>query len=97
MTAPLEMVMVGAGHRARDAYGPFAEQHPDQARIVAVAEPNPIRRRQMAERFDIADEMCFGSWQDLVARTPRPKRTGEIVREASNVGVGANTNLFTSR
>ena len=68
MTAPLEMVMVGAGHRARDAYGPFAEQHPDQARIVAVAEPNPLRRRQMAERFDIADDMSFESWQDLMAR-----------------------------
>jgi predicted dehydrogenase len=68
MTVPLEMVMVGAGHRARDAYGPFAEQHPDQARIVAVAEPNPLRRRQMAERFDIADDMCFESWQELMTR-----------------------------
>src|SRR5438477_4210554 len=67
MTAPLELVIVGAGHRARDAYAPFVEQHSDQARIVAVAEPNPIRRRQMAERFDIGDEMCFESWQDLMA------------------------------
>jgi predicted dehydrogenase len=68
VTSPLELVMVGAGHRARDAYGPYAEQHPDEARIVAVAEPHPLRRRQMAERFDISDEMCFESWQDLMAR-----------------------------
>ena len=68
MTAPLAMVMLGAGHRARDAYGPFVEQHPDQARIVAVAEPHPLRRRQMAARFDIADELCFESWQELLAR-----------------------------
>jgi len=50
MTVPLEMVMVSAGHRARDEYRPFAEQHPDQARIVAVAEPNPLRRRS-SRRF----------------------------------------------
>jgi predicted dehydrogenase len=66
MTTPLEMMIVGAGHRARDAYGPYAEQHPDEVRIVA--EPNPLRRRQMAERFDFAGDMCFESWQDLVMR-----------------------------
>jgi predicted dehydrogenase len=68
MTTLLEMVIVGAGHRSRDSYGPYAEQHPDEVRIVAVAEPNPLRRRQMAERFDFAGDMCFESWQDLVMR-----------------------------
>ncbi|MEP7198229.1 MAG: Gfo/Idh/MocA family oxidoreductase, partial [Chloroflexota bacterium] len=68
MTAPLELVVVGAGHRARDAYGPYVEQHPDEVRFVGVAEPNPVRRQQFADRFDIDDAMCFESWQELVAR-----------------------------
>jgi predicted dehydrogenase len=68
MTAPLELVVLGAGHRARDAYGPYVEAYPDQARIIAVAEPNPVRRQQFAERFDIGDAMCFDSWEMLLDR-----------------------------
>lgn len=68
MKAPVELVVIGAGHRARDAYGPYVQDHPDEARFVAVAEPNPVRRKQFAEQFDIADEMCFESWEDLLAR-----------------------------
>lgn len=66
MKAPVELVVVGAGHRARDAYGPYVLQHPDEARIVAVAEPNPVRRKQFAEQFDIGDERCFGAWEELM-------------------------------
>jgi hypothetical protein len=38
--APLDLVVFGAGERARDAYGTCVEQRPDEARFVAVAEPN---------------------------------------------------------
>lgn len=66
MKAPIELVALGAGHRARDAYGPYVVEHPDEARFVAVAEPNPLRRKQFAERFGIPDELCFESWQALL-------------------------------
>ncbi len=68
MTAPLEAVVLGAGHRAREAYGPYVLEHPNEARIVAVAEPNPVRRRQFVEKFNIDAAMCFASWEDLMAR-----------------------------
>ncbi len=68
MPTPLELVVVGAGARANFGYGPYIEQHPDEARIIAVAEPNPVRREMFAERFDIGDDMCFASWEDLLAR-----------------------------
>ncbi|MCA1554075.1 MAG: Gfo/Idh/MocA family oxidoreductase [Chloroflexi bacterium] len=68
MPSPLEMVVVGAGHRARDAFGPYAEAFPDEVRFVAVAEPNPVRREQFAQRFNIDASMCFASWEELFAR-----------------------------
>lgn len=80
MTAPLEIVVIGAGHRARLAYGPYVEEHPDQVRIVAVAEPHPVRRQQFAERFDIADELCFASWEDLLAK-PQLAQTALVLTQ----------------
>ncbi len=62
------MVVVGAGHRARDAFGPYAKAYPDEVRFVAVAEPNRVRREQFAKRFNIDATMCFESWEELLAR-----------------------------
>ena len=68
MTAPLEIVVVGAGQRAQLAYAPYVEAFPEHVRVVAVAEPHPERRRQFAERFDLGDAQCFESWEELLAR-----------------------------
>lgn len=68
MKTPIELVALGAGHRARDAYGPYVRAHPDEARFVAVAEPNPVRRQQFADQFEIDAEHCFDSWQELLDR-----------------------------
>jgi predicted dehydrogenase len=64
---PLKAVIVGAGHRAL-TYASYAEHHPDQLQIVAVADPNPLRRDQTAARFGLVSDQCFASAQDLAAR-----------------------------
>lgn len=66
-TKPLELVVIGAGSRGMNAYASYALRHPDQVRITAVAEPDPIRRRRMAETHDLDDDRCFGSWEELTA------------------------------
>jgi predicted dehydrogenase len=68
MTTPLELVVIGAGQRAQLAYGPYLAAQPEQARVVAVAEPNPVRRQQFAARFDLDDSQCFESWEALLER-----------------------------
>jgi predicted dehydrogenase len=68
MTIPLDLVVIGAGARAFFAYGPYVGQHPDEARIVAVAEPNPVRRAQFADYFDLGNDRCFASWEELLSR-----------------------------
>jgi predicted dehydrogenase len=37
-------------------------------RFVAVAEPDPIRRRRFADEHDIDDAHCFESWEALTAK-----------------------------
>lgn len=56
-------VLLGAGSRGRYIYGPYAEKHPDELRIVAVAEPNEERRQRIAEIHGIAPEYVYRSWE----------------------------------
>ncbi|MEZ4717914.1 MAG: Gfo/Idh/MocA family oxidoreductase [Caldilineaceae bacterium] len=68
MSQPLELVLIGAGGRGMRAYAPYALRHPEQVRFVAVAEPDPVRRRLFADEHDIDDAHCFESWEELTAR-----------------------------
>ena len=67
MSKPVELVVIGAGSRGAGAYAPYALRHPDQVRIVGVADPDPTRRRRMAEAHDLEDGQCFVSWEEMVA------------------------------
>jgi predicted dehydrogenase len=77
MSSPIEAIMVGAGNRGYFAYGPYALQHPDRIRFVAVAEPHDERRRRFAQAHSIPPERRFQTWQDLYAR-------GQIARALVN-------------
>ncbi|MDI9498748.1 MAG: Gfo/Idh/MocA family oxidoreductase [Bacillota bacterium] len=63
---PVTAVVVGGGHRSQ-IYAEYALLRPQELRIVAVAEPEPERRRWFAERFGIAAERCYESAEELAA------------------------------
>lgn len=65
MPQPLELVVIGAGQRGATAYASYAFSHPEQVRVVGVAEPNAERRRRFADEHDIDDAYCFDSWEAL--------------------------------
>ncbi len=67
MSKPLEIVVIGAGSRGMYAYASYALRHPEQVRIVGVAEPDPIRRRRIADTHDLDDACCFTAWEELLA------------------------------
>ncbi|MBK8050575.1 MAG: Gfo/Idh/MocA family oxidoreductase [Anaerolineales bacterium] len=67
MSKPVEIVVIGAGNRGANAYAAYALRHPEQVRITAVAEPDPIRRGRLAEEHDLEDAHCFTSWEELIA------------------------------
>ncbi|HWQ13280.1 MAG TPA: Gfo/Idh/MocA family oxidoreductase [Roseiflexaceae bacterium] len=67
MNAPITAVLCGAGGRGFYAYGPYARQHPEELRFVAVAEPDPARRERFAEAHGIPPARRYASWEELLA------------------------------
>ncbi|MDX1412741.1 MAG: Gfo/Idh/MocA family oxidoreductase [Candidatus Promineifilaceae bacterium] len=67
MTQPLTAVLLGAGLRGADAYGPYALAFPDELNFVAVAEPDPIRRKRFAAAHEIPSEQQFATWEEVLA------------------------------
>ncbi|KAK9763236.1 hypothetical protein K7432_010279 [Basidiobolus ranarum] len=64
---PITLTILGAGQRGY-IYASFALKYPNWLRIVAVAEPNQIRREEMAQQHGIAPENVVSDWRDLVNR-----------------------------
>ena len=65
----ISAILCGAGDRGKDVYGVYALQHPEDIEFVAVAEPNPIRRKEFATAHNIPSKMCFNSWEELLKQT----------------------------
>jgi predicted dehydrogenase len=65
--AAISAVIFGTGGRGR-AYGKFALHHPEELKIVAIAEPQEERRRKVAAEHNIPPEKCFQNWEDLIAQ-----------------------------
>ena len=57
---PVKAVIIGAGARGYDAYAPHAI--PGTMEVIAVADPDPFRRKLCAERFSIPEEHCYESY-----------------------------------
>ena len=61
-TRPPTFLIVGAGNRGA-GFADYIEQHPDQARLVAVAEPRAETRHAIAHRHQLAPNRIFDDWQ----------------------------------
>ena len=64
---PVELVLIGAGQRGSQVYGAWALAHPEAARIVGLAEPDPVRRAAAARDHGLDASRCFESWEPLLA------------------------------
>lgn len=64
---PVTAIIVGAGHRSL-IYAGLAKEAPDMLKIVGVADPDPIKRRLAAERFDIPENMQFYDADELASK-----------------------------
>src|SRR3989442_12195852 len=62
--------MAGAGNRGYLAYGGFAERNPNEAKFVAVVEPDDARRARFANAHQIPAERQFRSWEEIASRPP---------------------------
>lgn len=64
MKKPVSVIIVGAGHRSM-IYASHADTHPEEMKIVGVADPDPVRRKMVQETYHFGDEMCFESAEEL--------------------------------
>ena len=63
---PVRAILLGAGSRGKDTYAEFAKKNPGSLKIVAVAEPNPERRRAVQEEHGIPDALSVGRWEEAL-------------------------------
>ena len=71
VSGPVTAVLCGAGARGHFVYGGYALRHPRRLRFVAVAEPDPERRRRFQRAHAIPDPLAFERWEDLLAGARR--------------------------
>lgn len=62
-----KVIVIGAGARGI-GYSDIAVKQVGGFEIVAVAEPIDARRNYIRDTFNVSDEMCHRSWEDLLAR-----------------------------
>ncbi|MCU0485234.1 MAG: Gfo/Idh/MocA family oxidoreductase [Anaerolineales bacterium] len=67
-TQPVETILIGAGQRGADTYGAYILTHPEEIRLVAVAEPDAQRRAKVAQQHHIPVQNQFESWEPLLDR-----------------------------
>lgn len=61
-------VLIGAGLRGGYVYSSYALEHPEEFKIVAVAEPDEQRRTEFAKRHGISEENQFSDYEELLAK-----------------------------
>lgn len=66
MSSPVTLAVAGAGARGR-GYARFAEELPDRARVVAVAEPQDVYRQRLADTHNIPASATFTDWREMAA------------------------------
>ena len=65
MEKVLTIAIVGAGARGRNSYGTRLIPKKDQAKVVAVADIDPVRLKLAADEHDVPENMRFNSAEEL--------------------------------
>lgn len=60
-------ILIGAGQRGAFVYGEYAKKHPEEFKVVAVAEPLEERRTECIQTHGISPDRAFTDWRDLLA------------------------------
>lgn len=64
--SPVRLAIVGAGFRGRHVYGEWCRRRPDRARVVAVADPDPVRRDGLGDDHGVPAARRYEDWQRLL-------------------------------
>lgn len=62
----IKVILIGAGNRGT-TYARHAFDACPELEIVAVADPNPVRRNHIKEKLGLPESACFEGWKDILA------------------------------
>ena len=68
MGKKISIALAGLGSRGKDAYAQAAKEFPEKMEIVAIADIDPAKVKEVAEEFHIPQERCFASAEELIAQ-----------------------------
>ncbi|QUH29711.1 Gfo/Idh/MocA family protein [Vallitalea guaymasensis] len=66
MDKPINVCLLGAGSRGYFAFGNYAHSHPENLKVIAVAEPDKSKMERFLKVHDVDNEMTFTSWDELL-------------------------------
>ena len=78
----ISVIIIGAGDRGT-TYARKMQARPDKYRVVGVAEPIEGRRRVIQKMFDIPEDMCFPSWENILS-IPKAADLAVIATKVTN-------------
>jgi predicted dehydrogenase len=64
----IQAALIGAGARGMNAYASYALNNPHEIKFIAVAEANQEKREKFAKDHNIAPELQFTSWEQLLSK-----------------------------
>lgn len=64
----ITIALAGLGSRGKDTYAQAVKKFPEKMEIVAIADIDPDKVKEVAEEFHIPQERCFVSAEDLIAQ-----------------------------
>ena len=62
----LTVAIVGAGNRGQ-AYADYSLIRPEELKVVAVCDPNPVNLKEAADRYGVDEKMRFAAFEDFIA------------------------------
>ena len=72
---PVKLLIIGAGGRGK-GYSTFAQQFPERAKVVGVAEPRFEHRQFMEDTYSIPEENIFLDWRQAAEK---PKLADAVI------------------
>jgi len=67
---PIKVLLLGAGSRGTHTYAEYAKQNPKMVKVVAIAEPDDVKRSRICETHGIPESSAFKRWEDAFAVKP---------------------------
>ncbi len=63
----VKAILIGAGNRGT-TYAVLGQENCPEFELVGVADPDPIRRNYIRDKFNLPESACFETWQEILSQ-----------------------------